>query len=108
MADFETAVLLTLRNEGGYTDNPADPGGATNMGIEQREMPNIDIKTLTVDQATAFYQETYWKPLYSQIENQSVANKLFDLGVLFGVGTAVIILQSVLGLKMDGIFGPMT
>ena len=48
------------------------------------------------------------KPFYSQIGDQGIANKLFDMGVLFGIGTAVIMLQSVLGLKMDGVFGPMS
>jgi lysozyme family protein len=108
MADFKTAVLITLKNEGGYVDNPLDPGGATNMGVEQRDLPDIDIKSLTQDQAIAFYQERYWKPLYSQIEDQGVANKLFDMGVLFGIGTAVMNIQTALDIMADGIFGPET
>jgi len=108
MADFEIAVQLTLKNEGGFVDNPADPGGATNMGIEQRDLPNISIRTLTVAQAVAYYRETYWKSLYSEITSQLIANKLFDLGVLFGIGTAVKNLQGALSLFADGDFGPVT
>ena len=108
MADFLQAVQITLQHEGGFVDNPADPGGATNMGVEQRDLPHIPIQTLTVAQAETYYQETYWKPLYSQITNQPLASKLFDLGVLFGVGTAVKNLQAALDLEMDGIFGPAT
>ena len=108
MANFNQAVSLTLKNEGGFTDNPADPGGATNMGIEQRDLPDTPIRSLTVAQATAFYSDRYWKGLYGSIESQAVANKLFDLGVLFGVGTAVKTLQTVLLITQDGVFGPAT
>ena len=113
MADFKISVTKTLLHEGGYTNNPADPGGATNMGIEQKEWPDGDIKNITQDQAIEFYSERYWKNLYSQIENQAIADKLFDLGVLFGVGTAVSILQLTLKgegdtIAVDGNFGPET
>jgi lysozyme family protein len=112
MADPNIAIQKTLQNEGGFTCNSADPGGATNMGITQADLPNINIKNLTMEQAQNYYSENYWKPLYSEIENQDVANKLFDLGVLFGVGTAVKLLQEVLqtgfGLLADGSFGPIT
>lgn len=108
MADFYTAVAITLQHEGGFTDNQADPGGATNMGIEQRDLPLMPIKTLTVAQARAYYSANYWKALYSQIMDQALASKLFDLGVLFGVGEAVKVLQQVLSITADGVFGPAT
>lgn len=107
-SSFEIAIALTLKNEGGFTDNPADPGGATNMGIEQRDLPNVPIETLTQAQAVEYYSEHYWKPLYSEIGNQDTASKLFDMGVLFGVGTAVKTLQAVLQITQDGVFGPAT
>ena len=108
MADFQIAVALTLKNEGGYTDNPSDSGGATNMGIEQRDLPDIPIQSLTIAQAITYYAQNYWKLYYSQIESQDIANKLFDLGVLFGVGTTVGILQKTLIIPSDGVFGPAT
>jgi lysozyme family protein len=109
MADFFTAVSLTLAHEGGYTNNPADPGKATNMGITQDDLPaGVDVRYLTRAQAQQIYQQKYWNPLYAAIESQAVANKLFDLGVLFGIGTAIKIWQQTLGLAADGIFGPLT
>ena len=108
MANFNIAVALTLKNEGGYVDNLSDPGGATNMGVLQRDLPNIPIQTLTAAQAMIFYEINFWKPLYDEIEDQFVANKLFDLGVLFGIGTAVEYIQGVLKLTPDGLFGPAT
>ena len=108
MADAKTAISITLQHEGGFVDNPNDPGGATNMGITQRDMPGQNIRELTVDQAVEYYSEHYWKPLYSQINSQSIANKLFDLGVLFGIGTAVGVLQTAMNITHDGVFGPGT
>ena len=109
MADPLISIRKTLANEGGYTDNPLDSGGETNMGISKAQYPNFDIKNLTPDQAAEIYRDGYWKPLYSQIGDQFIADKIFDMGVLFGVGTAVKILQGLYpGEAVDGIFGPST
>jgi lysozyme family protein len=108
MADFRTAVLKTLTHEGGYVNNPNDSGGATNFGITQKDLPGQDMQLLTEDQAVNYYDEHYWKSLYSQIDSQLIADKLFDSGVLFGVGTAVTILQLTLSIVQDGAFGPGT
>ena len=108
MADFKTAIEKTLVHEGGYVNNPVDPGGETNMGITKRDHPNEDIKNMTVERATEIYREGYWKDLWSQIESQAVCDKLFDCGVLFGVHTAVRILQLTAGITQDGIFGVNT
>lgn len=122
MSDARTAILITLdlAHEGGFQKNPKDranwTGGqvgvgtlvGTNGGITALDMPGVDIEHLTTDQKIQYYLEHYWKPLYSQLTSQPLANKLFDLGVLFGVGTAVKNLQLALDLNMDGIFGPVT
>lgn len=109
MADFSVAVQKTLVNEGGYVNNPLDRGGPTKYGVTQADMPGVDIEQITPDQAAEYFREHYWKDLYSQITSQPVADKLFDMGVLFGVGTAVRLLQSVLAsafpIDVDGIFG---
>jgi lysozyme family protein len=108
MSDFRLAIQKTLIHEGGYVNNPNDAGGETNFGISKREYPNLDIKNLTQDQAIEIYREGYWKPFYSQINSQLIADKLFDLGVLFGVGTAVGILQLSANITVDHKFGPNT
>lgn len=108
MADFKLAVQKTLIHEGGYVNISADSGGATNMGIEQRDLPNVPIKELTVNQAIAYYQANFWSVFYSQIEDQTFADKLFDMGVLFGFHEVVYILQVILGIPADKNFGPVT
>ena len=108
MANSQIAIALTIQNEGGFTDNAADPGGATKYGITQKDMPGVNIADITPAQATAYYMENFWKIHYSEIENQLVANKLFDMGVLFGISTVVQLLQGILKLTPDGVFGPAT
>jgi lysozyme family protein len=127
MADFKTAVLLTVNpaHEGGFQKDPQDHANwtgnkigvgelkGTKYGVTAADLPDTDIENLTVDQAIEFYRDKYWKPLYSQIESQPVANKIFDMGVLFGVGEAIKLLQISLQptfphIHPDGIFGNET
>jgi lysozyme family protein len=123
MADPRIAFLITTDpdHEGGFQKMPNDHANwssgkigegtlvGTKYGITALDMPpGTDIENLTQEQAVEFYIERYWKPLYSQVKDQSVANKLADLGVLFGVGTAVGILQLTLDVKVDHAFGPAT
>jgi lysozyme family protein len=111
VADLNQSIALTLKNEGGFVDNPNDRGGATNMGIEQRDLPDIPIRDLTVAQAFAYYQESYVKPWMNEIESQAVADKIFDMAVLLGIQTAVRLLQRALGFStddQDGNYGAIT
>ncbi len=108
MADFTKAVSLTLVNEDGYVNDPRDPGGETNFGISKRSYPNVDIKGLTRDGAIAIYLKDFWNTLYASITDQFVTNALFDLGVLFGTHSAVRVIQNVLMVAVDGVFGPVT
>lgn len=62
--NFQTVMPYIFSEEGGYADNPADPGGATNMGItintlsawEGRQVSPQDVKELTQATATQIYQ----------------------------------------------------
>jgi lysozyme family protein len=108
MADFKLAVEITLQHEGGYVDNPADPGGATKYGITQRDLPGENIAELTENQAATYYQLHFWPQQYNGINSQVIANKLFDMGVLFGQATAVRVLQQAMGVHVDGVAGFVT
>ena len=61
MADrFPAFINRILGHEGGYVNDPQDPGGETNWGISKRSYPGEDIKNLTLDQAAAIYRRDYW------------------------------------------------
>ena len=108
MSDINISINKTLLHEGGYVNNPLDSGGPTKYGITSHDLPGVDIQNLTVPQAVVYYTEHYVKPLYVQIQNQEVLDKLFDFGVLFGVVTAIMNLQRVVKVTSDGIFGSGT
>lgn len=111
MAEARIAIERTLKHEGGYADDPDDPGGETNFGISKRSYPSEDIKNLTREQAIAIYQRDYWIPLWDRIESQDLADCLFDFGVNSGIKRAVESLQRALSsvvvgpLIIDGVFG---
>ena len=72
----------------------------------------VAIEDLTVEYAAIFYRHEYWNTLYDGINDQLLGEKLFDIGVLMGVHTAVKLLQISLapGISAvgDGVFGPIT
>ena len=108
MSDINLSIEKTLLHEGGYVDNKNDSGGKTKFGITEHDLPGVDIEHLTQDQAIEYYKAHYVKEGYAQIQDQAKLDKIFDLGVLFGVGTAIKLLQRVLNLQEDGVFGPGT
>lgn len=105
MALFEDAIPTVLENEGGYVNNPKDPGGETNFGISKRAYPDLDIKNLTVEGATAIYLRDFWK--FGGIQSQSVATKVFDMCVL-AKHNAIKVLQELVNATVDGAYGSET
>lgn len=104
MASFDLAIDKTLEREGRdeYSDNPNDAGGPTKYGISLRfYLDAVDgeataevIKNLTEDNAKAIYKKHFWlKASCDKIQNQPIANKIFDLAVNMGVKQAIKIAQ---------------
>lgn len=109
MADpFDTAVTAVLSYEGGYANDPNDPGGETNWGISKRAYPNLDIRSLTRDDAIRIYRRDYWNVAKCDQFPAPIAIALFDAAVNQGPSAAVRLLQRALGVTVDGIVGPQT
>jgi lysozyme family protein len=112
VAEFHKAIDFVLANEGGYANNPGDPGGETNFGISKRAYPALDIKNLTREEACTIYERDYWK--FDAVSSQRVATKVFDACVNMGPTQAVRLLQISLGgiqagpVIPDGKLGPDT
>jgi len=111
--DFLDAVSKVLLDEGGFVDDPADPGGATKFGISQRAYPKLDIANLTIEQAKEIYWRYWWLGYGFDKIHGAVAAKCFDLGVNMGAKGAIICLQRACraigyALVEDGVLGPMT
>jgi len=121
---FNEAFNEVIRLEGGYVNNPNDPGGETKYGISKRAFPNINIKDLTISDAQKIYYDNYWNTKRLNLDkiadySPKVAIELFQQGVNSGVSTSAENLQKALNLmnrngelfpdmKVDGWVGPVT
>jgi lysozyme family protein len=105
---FETAIDHILRHEGGYVNDPRDPGGETNWGISKRAYPDVNIKGLTREGAKAIYRRDYWDRCRCDQLPLMLRLPVFDMAVNQGAIAACKTLQRAAGVLADGIIGPAT
>jgi lysozyme family protein len=113
LVKFNEIIEVVLHHEGGYVNDPDDPGGETNFGVAKRSHPDVDIKNLTKDGAKEIYKETYWDRNKVESLPENLRHIAFDMYVNQGKSRGVKILQQAAnakgaGLKVDGGLGPMT
>ena len=60
MVEFDRAIKFVLKWEGGYSNDPNDPGKETKYGISQKSYPYENIKNMTLKRAKKIYYENYW------------------------------------------------
>ncbi len=120
----EIASEIVAR-EGGYVNDPDDPGGATKYGVTIHTMRRLgldldgdgdvdaaDVKTLSKVKAVSIFVEHYFRrPRINQLP-EVLHPTVFDMYVNAGAN-AVKILQRLLGdmriqVKVDGLIGPRT
>jgi len=120
MDNFARCFAFTLGAEGGYTDNPADPGNwtggavghgelrGTKFGISAAAYPALDIANLSEAEAQAIYRRDFYAPLHGDVLPLPVAMVAFDAAVNAGMRRSVCWLQEAMGLPADGVLGPKT
>lgn len=114
--NFGVALDWVLAHEGGYVDHPEDPGGATNLGITQatlsafmgRQVSKAEVRNLTKATAAEIYRRDYWDRAQCDHLPDGLDYLVFDGAVNSGVSRSVRWLQSVVGVKADGIVGSHT
>jgi lysozyme family protein len=114
--NFEKSLELVLRSEGGYVNNPKDPGGETMRGVTKaawstwlkRTIMPGEMAKLTVADITPFYKALYWDKAYCNQLPAGVDYMAFDAAVNMGVGQSIRLLQRSLGCVADGVIGPNT
>lgn len=94
--------------EGGYVNDPDDPGGETKYGISKRSYPHLDIKNLTREQANEIYYRDYWLRSKADLMPPAVAAVHYDCAINQGLADAARFLQRALQVPADGIIGKMT
>ena len=113
MSKFDEIIEVVLEHEGGYVNDPKDPGGETNFGIAKRSHPDVDIKNLTKEGAKEIYKEVYWDKNKVESLPEELWHIYFDMCVNQGKSRAVKIIQRAVNgkggsLDVDGGMGPMT
>lgn len=122
MADFSVYFPKLIQFEGGFVDNPLDKGGPTKYGITLWDWQQygrdingdgvIDIKDLeliTPTDAEPIAKTQFWNVLLAdQINSQSVAEMSVDWAYTSGTYTVIERIQSLIGVAVDGKFGPNT
>lgn len=122
-AVFADALAHVLEMEGGFTDDPHDPGGPTNRGITLgvfaawRKIAVTDanrqslvraLKAIDDDTVREIYRTRYWDRARCAELAPPLALMHFDAAVNHGVGTAIRFLQEAVGAGVDGEIGPET
>lgn len=114
--NFARALALVLKSEGGWSDNPADPGGATMKGVTlanfrryvKADASKADLKTIGDDQVATVYRRFYWDAVGGAELPDGVDYAVFDFAVNSGPGRAAKYLQATVGVSQDGRIGPAT
>lgn len=106
--NWEDCLAHTKISEGGYVNDPVDPGGETKYGISKRSYPHLDIKALTWKQAADIYRRDYWDAVSGDDLPSGLDLVAFDAAVNSGVSRGAKWLQRALGVKQDGRIGPQT
>lgn len=113
---FADCLAFVLKAEGGFSNDPMDSGGATNLGITSetlaeylgRPVTVADVRGLTAETAAAIYRARYWQPVHGDSLPAGVDLMAIDSAVNMGVRTAARMLQVAVGVPMDGVIGDQT
>lgn len=120
---FDQAFERLIGHEGGYSNDPDDPGNwtggkikvgtlkGTKYGIAANTYPNLDIKNLTLEQAKAIYKKDWWEKLGADGLHSAIVFQLWDFAINAGKDRAIKELQQAIGFtgsQVDGKLGPAT
>ena len=115
--NFAKALAQVLQYEGGFSDHPQDPGGATMKGVTQvvydawrkeSNLPTQSVRYISDVEVSAIYRDQYWDRISGDDLPSGIDFAVFDFAVNSGVSRAAKTLQGVVGAKQDGQIGPAT
>ncbi len=118
--NFEKCKGLTAVSEGGWSDHPDDPGGATMKGVTLRtyaawrklhgqpEPTKTDLKVITDDEVSAIFKAQYWDAARCDLLPLGVDYAVFDFAINSGPARAVMVMQDLVGVTADGVVGTRT
>ena len=119
-AAFNKAFENVTGVEGGFSNDPKDPGNwtggkegsgklnGTKYGVSAASYPSLDIQSITLDDAKAIYYRDFWQVINGDAFPFSISNALFDCAINSGCASAAKLLQRSLGVVSDGKIGKQT
>ena len=102
---FEEIIDKVIEHEGGYVNDPDDPGGETKYGIAKKSNPDVDIANLTIEEAKKIYWDKYWVPNKVDKVPSQLKYIYYDMCVNMGRSNAVKVLQRAANHKGADISG---
>lgn len=113
---FDACLAAVFGHEGGFANDPQDPGGATMMGITRatlaewrgRPVTEAEVRALTRREAAEIYRARYWNVLRCDELPPGMDLMVFDFGVNAGPRAGARMLQRAVGAVADGVIGPRT
>jgi lysozyme family protein len=113
---FDRCLAEVLRLEGGYVDDPRDPGGATKFGVTRAVLSDAlrrhasveEVAALTRPEAADIYRRRYWAMTACAELPIGLDLLAFDMAVNMGPSAAARLLQDALAVTADGVVGPQT
>jgi lysozyme family protein len=114
--NFDPSLTLVLKEEGGFVNNPKDPGGMTNLGVTARvweaftgqPADEAAMRALTPAAVTPLYRQNYWNKVQCDQLPAGVDYAVMDVAVNSGVGRAAKFLQQACGVNANGVIDDAT
>ena len=114
--NFDEALAAVLIHEGGYVNNPKDPGGMTNLGVTKKvweewvghPVGEKEMRALTPDTVAPMYRKKYWDAIKGDELPTGLDYLMFDFAINAGPGRAIKTMQKAIGTTPDGVIGPKT
>jgi lysozyme family protein len=112
--NWDRCFDMVIKTEGGYVDNPHDPGGRTNLGVTQRaweaflnrHVTEAEMRALTPENVKGFYKDLYWDRIKGDQLPSGIDYAVYDFAVNSGPYRAAQYLQEIAGTVIDGMIGP--
>ena len=116
LSNWQKSFELMLKSEGGYVNNPADPGGITNLGVTKatwenwvgRESDEAEMRGLTPEKVEPLYKKKFFDAVRGDELPVGLDYLMFDFAVNAGAGRSIKTLQIAVGVTPDGGFGAAT
>jgi len=114
--NFDECLGIILKHEGGWSDHPSDPGGATMKGVTLetysrhigRQASKDELRNIPYEHLRDIYKNKFWNLCKCDDLPLGLDLCVFDMAVNSGPSRAAKMLQSVVGTTPDGAIGPKT